>query len=185
MLTVRNAFRVAQHRDSATPAHGVRLLRSGLFRRRAPGKSACPVIREQSRSILRTEFPAELASVSNARRQLREQLIAWDLAPLMEPAVLATSELVTNAVLHGCSGGQDTVAMTAWCTTDELVISVTDPSDVGLQPRRSDADDESGRGLMLVGAIADRWWFTTAQDDAGKTVWLAMSLPRCIRREEE
>ncbi|MGX1759389.1 ATP-binding protein [Streptomyces lydicus] len=185
MLTVRKAFRVARHRESAQPASGVRLLCSGLFRRRAPRKSTCPVIRGQSRSILRTEFPAELASVSNARRQLREQLTTWELEPLMEPAVLATSELVTNAVLHGCSGKQDKVAMTAWCTTDELVISVADPSDVGLHARRSDADDESGRGLMLVGAIADRWWFTTAQDGAGKTVWLALSLPRCTHGEGE
>lgn len=183
MLTIRNAFRVARHRDRATSAHGERLLRSGLFRRRAPGKSARSVIREQSRSILRTEFPAELASVSHARRQLREQLIAWELAPLVEPAVLATSELVANAVLHGCSGAQDTVAMTAWRTTNELVISVADPSNLDLQPRVSEADDESGRGLMLVGAVADRWWLTTAQDGAGKTFWLAMSLPCCVRRE--
>ncbi|QIY59040.1 ATP-binding protein [Streptomyces sp. RPA4-5] len=131
------------------------------------------------------EFPAGLASVSNARRRLREQLTAWELAPLVEPAVLATSELVTNAVLHGCSGERDTVAMAAWCTTDELVISVADPSHLDLQPRGSDLDDESGRGLMLVGAIADRWWFTTAQDGAEKTVWLALSLPRCNRGEGE
>lgn len=37
-------------------------------------------------------------------------------------------------------------------------------------------DEESGRGLMLVNAIADKWGWDPAKGQPGKVVWAEMSL---------
>jgi anti-sigma regulatory factor (Ser/Thr protein kinase) len=72
---------------------------------------------------------------------------------------LLTSELFGNSVRHSRSGGPGgtvTVAVLAW---DGLVrVEVTDQSGPGMPwIRQAGRDEEGGRGLGLVAALATRW----------------------------
>ena len=70
---------------------------------------------------------------------------------------LVASELVTNAVLHGGAGaGQVTVALTFG---DTIRLQVHQADHPGFEPpdQRPDSMDSSGRGLLIVDAIATSW----------------------------
>jgi anti-sigma regulatory factor (Ser/Thr protein kinase) len=89
----------------------------------------------------------------------------------LEIALLITSELVTNAVLHGAGQIQLSVA----CEGDLLEVDVTDGGSSAVRFR--DATDplaESGRGLEVVNALADRWGVRSLQEAPGKVVWFQM-----------
>ena len=82
---------------------------------------------------------------------------------------LLTSELVTNGVLHarthlrlGVTAGEDRVLVT--CADD-------DPSSTPVVPP-PDQGRPSGRGLMLVNAMASQWG--VFRSDGGKTVWFTL-----------
>lgn len=97
--------------------------------------------------------------------------------PCHDAAVLVTSELVTNSVVHSLSrhpGGTVTVAVAE--VGDGLRIEVTDdgaPVFPALWPALP--DHESGRGLQLVDALAARW--ASHRDGGGKTVTWAEIVP--------
>ena len=123
-----------------------------------------------------------------ARAHLRSAAARWD-DEVLDTALLATSELVTNAVRHGA--GEVTLVL---CTTSDttLRIEVHDCGDTpveGLFARQQDVDaaagsdvaastleDESGRGLSIVGALATRWGVSQGPHRPGVTVWLELSL---------
>jgi anti-sigma regulatory factor (Ser/Thr protein kinase) len=90
--------------------------------------------------------------------------------PCRDAAVLVTSELVTNSVVHSLSrrpGGTVTVAVAD--IGEGLRIEVTDdgaPVCPALWPALP--EDEGGRGLQLVDALAARW--ASHRDGEGKTV---------------
>ncbi|MEV2274520.1 ATP-binding protein [Nocardiopsis sp. NPDC049922] len=82
---------------------------------------------------------------------------------------LAVSELVTNAVLHTASGGRcGRVKVTVEVMPGQIVlISVTDdgpralrPITIPTLPDHLDDAEECGRGLRLVAALAEKWWWT-------------------------
>jgi len=83
--------------------------------------------------------------------------------------VLLTSELFGNSVRHsrsGAPGGTVTVAVIA---EDGFVrVEVTDQDGLGVpRVRRADRDEEGGRGLGPVAALATRWGWQRRQ---GQTV---------------
>ncbi|MFF2653918.1 ATP-binding protein [Streptomyces sp. NPDC058045] len=63
----------------------------------------------------------------------------------------------------------------------ELCLEVSDASDEKPQPRQAGPDDESGRGLALVGALADSWG-VAPRIGVGKTVWARLALPEAATR---
>jgi hypothetical protein len=87
----------------------------------------------------------------------------------VDDVLLATSELVTNAILHG--GG--TVVVTVWPGRDGLRVQVADDGGTSPQPNRDHpGDEESGRGLFIVDALTARWGVIPKTDGPGKTVWV-------------
>lgn len=70
---------------------------------------------------------------------------------VLDDARLVASELATNAVLHG----QPPIGITVSADSDVLTIEVMDASAAPV--RAGSADDESGRGLAIVGAVATTW----------------------------
>jgi anti-sigma regulatory factor (Ser/Thr protein kinase) len=89
-----------------------------------------------------------------------------------DDALLLVSELVSNAISHG---------------RPEITLCVrNDPPSVGVavydagaeMPRRApvqpDPRSPSGRGLVLVDALADQWGVVPAEPPPGKTVWFEL-----------
>ncbi|GGY03676.1 ATP-binding protein [Streptomyces djakartensis] len=104
------------------------------------------------------DFSVPLSSTPRGARLARllatEQLRAWGLP--LDPAEHIVAELAANAVTHGRVPGRD-FRLTLYVVGDTLRIEVTDTRGDRL-PHREPAtpDGESGRGLVLVEALADR-----------------------------
>lgn len=110
-------------------------------------------------------LPAELDSVGQARRFLRETLADWgaDGFDLAAPQVL--TELTTNAALHARSEYTVHLRLDPEC----LLIEVTDSSPARPQQRRYGSDATTGRGIALVEALSQEWGVEASP--TGKTVW--------------
>jgi serine/threonine-protein kinase RsbW len=93
------------------------------------------------------------------------------LHPRRDDAVLMTSELVTNAVLHSSScrpGG--TVMITVLESAGGVRVEVADSgSDVTTPVVRADVFTADGHGLFLVQSLADQWGYL--RNEYGTTVW--------------
>jgi anti-sigma regulatory factor (Ser/Thr protein kinase) len=89
-------------------------------------------------------------------------------ADTIETAVLLTSEVVTNALLHGRSGPR--LAITSF--PERLLVEVGD--DNARLPQVLDQDEEAvyGRGLSIVSMLARGWG--AREDHRGKVVWFAL-----------
>lgn len=128
----------------------------------------------------KVSFPAEREAISRVRRQLRARLEEDGLAGVADDVVLICTELVTNAVLHGCLGFPPgiTVQVTVVWSDVQLRLDVSDPS--GTRPKEQvfSASRTSGRGLRLVDELSDRWGVETAPSGSGKTVWTELDAPR-------
>jgi len=109
-----------------------------------------------------------------ARLLATEQLGSWEVPS--DPAALIVAELAANAATHGRVTGRD-FRLTLYVVADVLRIEVTDTRG-DLLPRvgNADPDGDSGRGLLLVEALADRWGVTPGLTPR-KTVWAEIALP--------
>ncbi|MGW2460217.1 ATP-binding protein [Streptomyces sp. NPDC001761] len=111
-----------------------------------------------------------------ARLLAAEQLRAWPMSPgVTERAEQIVAELAANAALHGRVGGRDFRLTLALDTAAGLLrIAVTDARGEHLPSPPAECgtslDAESGRGLILVTALADRWG-VEPYPPGGKTVW--------------
>ncbi|GAA2632479.1 ATP-binding protein [Actinomadura fulvescens] len=83
-----------------------------------------------------------------------------------EDVRLVVSELGTNAVTHG-SG--ERVGLFVAANDDCVRVEVTDGGGGSPRERRAEAEDEGGRGLMIVTAVAEHWG--VRRDERGTTVW--------------
>lgn len=114
---------------------------------------------------------AEPASAPAARRLLAGECADCGLSgDLTDTAQLLTSELVTNAVIHGRSA----VTLEILVTGGLLRVAVSD--DNSRHPELRPADDRAldGRGMGIVALLAARWGVT---DHAlGKTVWFELAV---------
>ncbi len=112
-----------------------------------------------------TDLKPEPAEVGRARHGVGEYLARWGLANLADTATLVVSELVTNLVRHAQAPGWLRVTHRAGV----LRVEVFDPSPHHPRPRDADPDDETGRGLALVQALAAE--FGWEPRDGGKVVY--------------
>jgi anti-sigma regulatory factor (Ser/Thr protein kinase) len=111
---------------------------------------------------------AAVDAVPAARRQVI--LLVQDLGLLLsdqtlENVELLASEVIANAVLH--SEAPCDVAVTR--TDERLRVEVTDADPCLPSVVEAGPNDESGRGLLLVNALADAWG--TRLEPTGKTTW--------------
>ncbi|WP_225836109.1 ATP-binding protein [Streptomyces sp. NK08204] len=103
-------------------------------------------------------------AVPEVRRSVREHLGG----PCPE-VQLCVSELLANVIRHLGEGTAVTVRV-ARMGGGRTRLEVTDPdAHAWLVRRRPGADEESGRGLLLVDAVALRWGVEHCP--GGKTVW--------------
>ena len=113
-------------------------------------------------------FEQDTQTPRAARRFVAQALSGWDdgEGDLTETVNLLVSELVTNAILHAGSDVEVMVRLTATAAR----IEVTDASGDSIAPRDATSEEDSGRGLALVGSLAQRWGVRPAAG-GGKTVW--------------
>ena len=113
----------------------------------------------------RMEFEPSLSSPRRSRTFVGSTARGWGLGDVGSLAELLVSEVVTNAVEHGTSGGTvEIVALPAG-----LRVEVTDRSADLPELQHPAADEPTGRGLAIVDQLS-RWW-GVERTAAGKTVW--------------
>jgi serine/threonine-protein kinase RsbW len=105
--------------------------------------------------------------------------------PAAADAELLTSELATNAVQHSATGHGGTFIVAISHGPGRVRVTVTDGGSATF-PAVAVADGElvtSGRGLLLVDCMADRWGYASASGYAGEgsgpepggTVWFELA----------
>ncbi|MEU8268410.1 ATP-binding protein [Sphaerisporangium sp. NPDC049002] len=133
------------------------------------------------------EIPARPEAAFYARRHVRRVLAEWRLDGLLDTAELIASELVTNAVKAMADGGgtgvreapgdaAEYVWIDVYRTADLVVLEVWDSGRTPPVPRTAAPDDEGGRGLCLVDALAENWGHRRPVT-GGKVVWCALRVP--------
>ncbi|MER7651908.1 MULTISPECIES: ATP-binding protein [Streptomyces] len=121
-----------------------------------------------SRPEWSSNFIAKPEVVPDLRRLVRARLETWGLAEIEDTAELCVSELITNVIHHVGSGTPVTLSVTL--SAAHLRIEVRDPLRERLPVLLSSVGfSETGRGLGLVGAMADRWGVVPTA--TGKTTW--------------
>ncbi|MGW0749501.1 ATP-binding protein [Streptomyces sp. NPDC002587] len=121
-------------------------------------------------------FPATPRGARAARALAAHQLADWGVP--FRDAVDVVAELASNAVTHGrVPGRRFRLQMAA--TNSTLRIEVTDTRGERPAPSATElpsVEAESGRGLVLVAALANKWG-TTLGPTPLKTVWAEITLP--------
>jgi anti-sigma regulatory factor (Ser/Thr protein kinase) len=128
-----------------------------------------------TQTVLPVRHFTVLLSATRRGARLARLLTERQLADWGEPSEVAeqvVAELAANAVLHGRVPGRDFRLTLVLDATGTLRIKVTDARGGRLPriPDPVDDDVESGRGLRIVAAYADRWGVDEAPAHC-KTVW--------------
>jgi anti-sigma regulatory factor (Ser/Thr protein kinase) len=122
------------------------------------------------------EFEARVDTVGAVRSYVRDSLLRFGCTDeAIDAAVLCTSELATNALVHsdGAIGVDVELGATARITVHDRsrrlpVLQQPDPADT------------SGRGLLLVSTFAHAWGIVP--ETPGKGVWFEIDLREKPRR---
>jgi CheY-like chemotaxis protein/anti-sigma regulatory factor (Ser/Thr protein kinase) len=118
------------------------------------------------------DLPHDLSSVSDARRFVEQKLAEWGIVDPLDDALLVVSELAANALTHAHSSYRVRLAS----TEAALRIEVDDDGSGTPEPQPLTDDEEHGRGLHLVGALAASWGMEAAAT-GGKRVWAELRIP--------
>ncbi len=122
-------------------------------------------------TLVSADLPTDVTAPGRARRIVAASLTGRGLDDLIEPAVLLTSEVVTNAVQHG--GGHARIAVEH--EPQGIRVSVSDVGEGVPQVLDLGLDATSGRGMHLLEQLADRWGVESHA--SGKTVWFELDGP--------
>src|SRR5215471_12325998 len=122
-------------------------------------------------------YQPEPTAAAAARRFVRDTLQTWLIGGatiaghgLVDDAVLLTSELVTNAVVHAGTPVEVTCKLADGGV--EVVVSDSHPASLVPEPPEHEharAERTSGYGLLLPAALASAWGVTYGQ--SAKAVW--------------
>ena len=112
-------------------------------------------------------FPATVIAISQARNFVGTFASQWAFsAPRLADIQLATSELATNAVVHG-RGPTFRVGLVGSVSGLQLEVESTGTATVP-QIRRPMQHERTGRGLLIVSRLADR--LTVHSTEVGVTL---------------
>lgn len=115
---------------------------------------------------------------ARSRQFTQDTCALWGIGRVAGIAELVASELVTNAVVHA----RTPFTVTLRLTDGRLHVAVRDGDPRPMlrpSPGASGGpDDEHGRGLLLLDAMADAWGCSPTAD--GKVVWATITVP--VRR---
>jgi len=114
-------------------------------------------------------LPRGVEAAGLARRLCDEACRDWGFDSRAADCRLLVSELVTNAVVHA----RGAIRLEVEDGSGALRVSVSDGRRGLVDVQHPAPVDLSGRGLLLVDAIADRWG--TDQLPLGKRVWFELA----------
>lgn len=130
-------------------------------------------------------LPAVLPSARQARTFTAESLRLWgEDEELIEAAVLIVCELATNAICHGARllaeygrerGPDSLITVRLALESDVLHIEVYDESVTLPVQRAAGRDEDCGRGMVIVTALAESW---TCRPDPEGGKWVRATLSR-------
>ena len=115
---------------------------------------------------VQVDLPPDLTAAREARAATRRILPGWRLGALLDPVLLVVSELVGNAVRHG----RPPVDLRLRKTGSGVRVDVHDEDAGAPTARTTSSEAESGRGLLLVDAVAAESGVEHIEGD-GKVVW--------------
>jgi hypothetical protein len=130
-------------------------------------------VKERQATIFEHPYPGIAFSVRWVRADLARFVEGY---PVADDVVLLASELATNAILHSRSGHPDrtfTVRMTLY-PGDYAWVEVVDQGGVWSEDVY---DDEHGRGLGIVAAVAGDGNWGIDGDERCRTVWFRLDWP--------
>lgn len=163
-----------QDQSTSIPPIGIALAK--------PSPPSKLVISHQEISIL--VVAAQPTAVAWARRHTADVLSRWGQVGLEWAVCQVVSELVTNAVTAAATSPDPdplsplTVRLTIRLLARRVRVEVYDTSPELPVPRAPSGDDERGRGLHIVGALATEYG-TTPDGEGGKTVWASFARAAC------
>ncbi|WP_406196377.1 SpoIIE family protein phosphatase [Streptomyces sp. NBC_01017] len=150
-------------------------------RREPAGHGALHVDNRTRSSVITARAAASFdpvgRSVASARSFVRDTLQGWGFADIVDDAVVLTSELVTNAVVHAGTSA-DVLCLRS---DDGVRVEVADrypEREIPLQGspvNMGSPDREGGRGLQLCAALAGHWG--VEYTPTHKQVWFQLDLP--------
>ncbi|MFJ4780769.1 SpoIIE family protein phosphatase [Streptomyces sp. NPDC088762] len=111
---------------------------------------------------------ADPEGLSDARYALRQALRDWGMPELADDVELAAGELLVNALLHTDGGAVLTMEVLPE-PVRRIRLWVKDRSSVWPRRRTPGEAATTGRGLLLVDALASHWGVESRGD--GKAVW--------------
>ncbi|MFI1084497.1 ATP-binding protein [Streptomyces sp. NPDC020939] len=120
-------------------------------------------------------WPHSARCVGVARRELRQELAAWGMNRLTETAELVLSELFGNAVRHARSPRGRQIETRYERTPGGVRIEVHDANGNRPELRKATADEDCGRGLLLVDALTGSQWGVSEREGVGKRVWAVVA----------
>jgi anti-sigma regulatory factor (Ser/Thr protein kinase) len=125
-------------------------------------------------------LPYAPASAAVARAAVHNALNRHGIVPMRrDDAALVVSELVSNSVRHARARQDGTLLVSLRLMPEELIVEVTDGGGGEPVMQAAAADAATGRGLVVIDALARRWG--TRYDAAGTTVWAVLRLPAGMR----
>ena len=104
-----------------------------------------------------------------AREAVENAFRSWGYGDHIDAGKLVANELVANAVAASAPD-QEITMRTFLGDEGKPVVEVWDAVDEEPELRHPADDDESGRGLILIAALANRWG-TNPLVGGGKVVW--------------
>ena len=113
-------------------------------------------------------LPADGRAAGMARSVVRSRLREWNLDELLDSAMLLTSEVVTNVIVHTASAPELELSRAG----AGVLVSVVDGSPVPPRRRLHSAAATTGRGLRMLQDLAQDWGWTPVR--GGKAVWFLL-----------
>lgn len=141
-----------------------------------------PAAPEPRRLFLSRQFTSSPRGARLARRMAVRHLGEWGFPPMSDASctvALLVAELAANAVRHARVPGRDfhlLVAFDGRASRFRIEVSDACQDRLPVHPVAPAAEEESGRGLLLIDVLADRWGWAP-RVPVGKTVWADVVAP--------
>lgn len=120
-------------------------------------------------AMIMLQLDHDASAARTARRAVRD-VLTRHAAETRDQAVLLADELVTNALVHG----QGRIGLRVEDSAGWIRVQVSDLGPARPIVQLPGADDEHGRGLVIVDALATAWG--VEETPTGKSVWFRLDL---------